>query len=246
MTTNRSILITGATRGLGANLARHFAERGYRLALTGRSPDALEAMARELEQSAAQVVVEPLDVAEFDTIEGAIRRCAERLGGLDIVVINAGVAPATPVGQGHSDRIRQVIDVNLTAAVLTAEAAVELFREQGHGQVVGITSIAGVRGMRTQGVYCATKAGFGRYLETVRCETRGQGITVTELAPGYIDTELNRMIKNRPFVVSADKGTRIMADLIERKVRFRYVPPWPWTLVAQALKWMPDSVMARM
>jgi len=246
MTTNRSILITGATRGLGANLARHFAGRGYRLALTGRSPEALATMARELEPAAAQVVVEPLDVAEFDAIGGAIRRCAQRLGGLDIVVINAGVAPATPVGKGHNDRIRQIIDVNLTAAILTAEASVELFREQGHGQIVGITSVAGVRGMRTQGVYCATKAGFGRYLEALRCETRGQGITVTELAPGYIDTELNRMIKNRPFVVSADRGTRIMADLIERKVRFRYIPPWPWTLMAQVMKWLPDSVIARM
>ncbi len=246
MTTNRSILITGATRGLGANLARHFAERGYRLALTGRSREALETMARELERSAAQVVVEPLDVVEYDAIPGAIRRCAGQLGGLDIVVINAGIAPATPVGQGQLERIRQIIDVNLTAAVLTAEAAVELFREQGHGQIVGITSIAGVRGMRTQGIYCATKAGFGRYLEALRCETRGQGITVTELAPGFIDTELNRMIKNRPFVVSAEKGTRIMADLIERKVRFRYVPPWPWTVVAQVLKWVPDGVMARM
>ena len=100
--------------------------------------------------------------------------------------------------------------------------------------------------MRNNGVYCPTKAGFSRYLEALRLETRRHSIVVTDLAPGYIDTELNRAIPNRPFVVTAEKGTRIMVDLIERKVSFRYVPPWPWTLVAQVLKWLPDSVIAKM
>ncbi|MDH5172196.1 MAG: SDR family NAD(P)-dependent oxidoreductase, partial [Gammaproteobacteria bacterium] len=192
------------------------------------------------------IVVETLDVTDYGSIAPVIERCAERLGGLDIIVVNAGVAFVTPVGKGHLDLVRQTIDVNLTGAIATAEAAVELFRRQGHGQVVGISSIAGVRGMRNNGVYCATKAGFSRYLEALRLETRRHSIVVTDLAPGYIDTELNRAIPNRPFVVTAEKGTRIMVDLIERKVSFRYVPPWPWTLVAQVLKWLPDSVIAKM
>lgn len=246
MTTAKSILITGATRGLGENLARQFAARGYRLALTGRKQSELDRLGAELAGQAADIVLETLDVSDFDAIAGVIERCAQRLGGLDIVVVNAGVGTSTPVGKGHFEQIRQTIDINLTAAIATCESAVELFRKQGHGQVVGITSVAAVRGTRGQGVYCATKAGFSRYLESIRLETRRESIVITELAPGYIDTDLNRAIPNRPFLVTAEKGTSIMADLIERKVSFRYVPPWPWSLVAQVLKWLPDSIIAKM
>ena len=246
MTAARSILITGATRGLGENLARHFAARGYRLALTGRKQADLDRLGAELQGQAASVVLETLDVSEFDAIEGVVRRCAEQLDGLDIIVINAGVGFTTPAGKGHFELVRQTIDINLTGAIATAEAAVALFREQGHGQIVGISSVAGVRGMRGQGVYCATKAGFSRYLESLRAETRGDAIVVTDLAPGYIDTDINRSAPSRPFLVTAEHGTKIMADLIERKVSFRFVPPWPWTVVARVLRWLPDSVIAKM
>ena len=246
MTTRKSVLITGATRGLGANLARHFAARGYRLALTGRKQEDLDKLGAELEGQAAQIVLETLDVAEFDSIAPVIRRCAQRLDGLDIVVVNAGVGHVTPAGRGHLDLIRQTIDVNLTAAVATSEAAIELFREQGRGQLVGISSLAGISGLPKSGIYSATKAAFSRYLQAVRVETRGEHIVVTDLAPGYIDTDLNLSRASRPFLVTAEKGTEIMADLIERQVSFRYVPPWPWTLVAQVIKWLPDSVIAKM
>lgn len=246
MTTAKSVLITGATRGLGENLARQFAARGYRLALTGRKQEDLDRLGTELEGQAAAIVLETLDVANFDSIQAVIDRCAERLQGLDIVIVNAGVAFNAPAGKGHFDLMRQTIDINLTGAIATSEAAIALFRRQGGGQLVGISSVAALRGTRGQGAYCASKAGFSRYLESVRVETLREPIVITDLAPGYIDTDLNRAIPNRPFVVTAEKGTRIMADLIERGVSYRYVPPWPWTLVAQVLKWLPDSVVAKM
>lgn len=246
MATNKSVLITGATRGLGRHMASHFAARGYRLALTGRNREELERVAAELDGQAGAIALETLDVTDYDAIGDAIGRCAACLGGLDIIVANAGVAFNAPAGKGHFELMRQTIDINLSGAIATAEAAIELFRQQGHGQLVGISSIAGVRGMRGQGAYCATKAGFSRYLEAARVETRREPIVITDLAPGFIDTELNRSIPNRPFLVTAEKGTEIMVDLIERQVSFRYVPPWPWTLVAQALKWLPDSMIAKM
>lgn len=243
---SKSVLITGATRGLGENLARQFATRGYKLALTGRSIEDLEKLGAELTPISPQVCLRTLDVVDFDAVPAVLRECAEELGGIDIVIVNAGIALTTKVGDGKFEQMRATIDVNLTGAIATSEAALELFRGQGHGQLVGITSIAALRGMRGYAAYSATKAGFSKYLESMRCGTANEPIVVTELAPGYIDTDLNRAVANRPFVVSADKGTRIMADLIERQVGFRYVPPWPWTLVAQFMKLIPISMLRKM
>jgi len=242
----QSVLITGATRGLGRGLACEFASRGYRLALTGRSMVDLELLAQELPARVEQVVLRTLDVSDFDSVAPVLQDCAEIMGGIDIVVANAGIAIAGKAGEGNFAEMRRTIEVNLTGAIATSEAAIELFRQQGGGQLVGITSVAALRGMPRQSAYSATKAGFSRYLEAVRCETLHEPIQVTELAPGYIDTDINRGLKSRPFVVSAEKGTRIMADLIERQVNFRYVPPWPWALVAQALKVLPLSLLRRM
>ena len=243
---SKSVLITGAARGLGAGLARQFAARGYKLALTGRKLEDLETLKAELQTQSPQVCIRSLDVADFDTIPVVLRECTEELGGLDIVIVNAGVAFTARIGEGKFEQMRATIDVNLTGAIATSEAAVELFRKQGRGQLVGLSSIAALRGMRGQGAYCATKAGFSKYLEALRCETVGEPVIVTELAPGYIDTDLNRSLASRPFVVSKEKGTRIMADLIERQVGFRYVPPWPWTLVAQFMKLLPISMLRKM
>jgi short-subunit dehydrogenase len=242
----KSVLITGASRGLGEGLARQFAARGYKLALTARRQEDLEPLAAQLQGLSPQICLRTLDVTQYESIPAVVQACAEELGGLDIVVVNAGVAIAAPTGRGNFDQMRATIDVNLTGAIATAEAALALFREQGRGQLVGITSVAALRGMPRQAAYSATKAGFSKYLEAVRCETAGEPLVVTELAPGYIDTDLNRSLASRPFVVSADKGTAIMADLIERQVGFRYVPPWPWSLVAQVVKLLPVSILGKM
>jgi len=245
MANAKAVLIPGATRGLGENLARQFAARGYRLALTGRKREDLERLGEELAGKASDIVLATLDVTDFDSIAPVIKRCAGRLDGLDIIVINAGVGFFTPVGKGHFDLVRQTIDVNLTAAIATAEAAAELFRGQGYGQVVGISSLARVRGVRGYGAYCASKAGFSCYLQALRMQMRRHSIAVTELAPGYMDTDLNRAAAKRPFLITAEKGAGMMVDLIERKVDFRYVPFWPWALAAPLMRCLPDSVIAK-
>ncbi len=243
---SRSILITGATRGLGAHLARQFAARGYRLALTGRDAAALDQLRASLPVPAEQVVTRVLDVLDVEAIPRVIQDCAEALGGLDIVVANAGIAIAVQGGRGRMDDIRRVLDVNLTGAVATGEAAIALFHRQGRGQLVGITSVAGVRGVPRQAAYCASKAGFSKYLQAVRVENLDRNITVTELAPGFIDTDLNRGVPSRPFVIPADRGTRIMADLIEKQVKFSFVPRWPWAVLGRLLPLLPDRVIAKL
>lgn len=241
----RSVFITGASSGLGEGMAREFARRGYALALAARRTDKLEAVAARLRAAgAARVAVYRLDVTDFASVPRVIGEAAAELGGLDIVVANAGVGVPTPVGCGKFDLARRVIDTNLTGAIATVDAAVELFREQGHGHVVAMTSVAAVRGLPAQGAYSASKSGLSRYLEALRAEVAGSDIRVTELAPGFIDTDLNRGLPSRPFLLSAEKGTRMMVAMIEQQVGFRYVPVMPWTLVAQVMKIVPARLLA--
>jgi len=242
-----SVMITGASSGLGEGIARHLATRGHRLALCARRRDRLDALATELAASpGGPPIVEELDVTVYASIPVVMERIANKLGRIDVVVANAGVAPNTPIGKGKFDDVRRTIETNVLGAIATIEAAVALFRHQGGGHVVGISSVAAARGMKGQGAYSASKAALGRYLEALRAEVVGENIRVTEIAPGYIDTDLNRSIPNRPFLVSAERGTEMIADMIEKEVGFRYVPVWPWTLVAQLLKILPTKAIARM
>ncbi len=243
--TPKTVLITGASRGLGASMARRFAERGYRLALTARRAADLEALAAELRDRAAEVVVRELDVTDFDRVAGVIGECAAVLGGIDIVVVNAGVATPTPAGRTELDALYAVIEVNLKGAIATSEAAIRLFREQGHGQLVGITSVAAVRGLKSNSAYCASKAGFHAYLDSLRCDSFGDGIVITELAPGYIDTDLNRHLPSRPFVIDAERGGEIMVKLVEKQRAFSFVPPWPWSLLGRVIRILPLGIMRK-
>lgn len=243
--TPRTLLITGASSGIGAALAMEFARRGCALALAARRRDRIEAMTPALlAAGASKVVPIELDVTQFDRIEPAVQHAAAELGRLDVVVANAGVGHLTPTGKGRMAQIRETIDVDLTGAIATIEAALPVFQAQGSGQVVGITSIAGVTGLPGFSAYGAAKAGLHRYLQTLRAETRGTGLHVTELAPGFIDTEMNRGYGSRPFVIPVERGASIMARMIERRVGLRWVPVLPWTIVAVLLKVLPAAWLA--
>ena len=150
----------------------------------------------------------------------------------------------TPTGKGRLPQIQETIQVNLLGAIATIEAALPILLAQGGGQVVGMTSVAGAKGLPGFSAYSASKGGLHRYLQSLRAEMRGQPIVVTELAPGFIDTEMNRGYGARPFVIPVEKGAAIMARMIENKVGMRWVPVLPWTIVAMLLKVLPAALLA--
>ncbi|MBK6349029.1 MAG: SDR family NAD(P)-dependent oxidoreductase [Steroidobacteraceae bacterium] len=239
------MLITGASAGIGAGLACEFARRGYGLAIAARRLDRLDALAPQLlAAGAARVVTIALDVADTDAIGPAVQRAAAELGRLDVIVANAGVGPLTPTGRGKLPLMRETLNVNLVGAIATIEAALPIFRAQGSGQVVGVTSVAGSTGLPGFGAYSASKAGLHRYLQSLRAELRGTPVVVTELAPGFIDTDINRDKGARPFLIDVDRGAAIMARMIERQVGRRWVPVLPWTIIAQLLKILPAALLA--
>jgi short-subunit dehydrogenase len=243
----KTVFITGASSGIGRALALEFGGRGYDLFLAARRLDELERLRAEIAAAgpARRVEVRKLDVTDDADVAAAIAEASERLGGCDIVIANAGLGSSGPVGEGRMARDRQVIQTNLIGAMATVDAAVAQFRRQGGGQIVGISSVAGVRGLPGSGSYSASKAGLAVYLDSVRAETHREPIKVTTIVPGYIDTPINQDVKSRPFLIDVQKGARIIADLIERGAGYATVPRFPWTVVAPVLRVIPTSWLAR-
>ncbi len=244
----KTVFITGASSGIGRALALELASRGYDLFLTARRLEELEQLRSEIATAhpAQRVKVRRLDVTDGGDVANALAEAAQELGRCDIVVANAGVGNSGRVGEGNFERGRRIVETNLIGAMATIDAAVALLRSQdGGGQIVGIGSVAGVRGLPASGAYSASKAGLAVYLESVRAETHGEPITVTTIAPGYIDTPLNRDMKSRPFVIDAQKGARIMSDLIERGVGYATVPRLPWSFLAPLMRVLPTSWLVR-
>lgn len=184
----KSILITGAARGIGAELARKASERGARVALVGLEPERLAALAQEL---GPQHLWVEADVTDADALQSAVARTAEELGGLDVVVANAGIAPLTTVATSSADALARTIEVNLIGAMLTAHAALpEIARRRGH--ILLVSSAAAFTVLPGMSAYCAAKAGLERFGDALRLEVAHRGVTVASAHPTWIDTDLVR------------------------------------------------------
>lgn len=246
MSHGKRYLLTGASSGIGAALARELASQGYDLALAARSVDSLHLLAAELQARYKNtVVVLPLDVTDFAAAQQVVERARAALGGLDGFIANAGVALAGKVGGGHFDKARRTIDTNLTGAMAGLDAATELFRTQGHGHLVALASVAGKRGLPRNAAYSASKAGLIAYMQGLQVELRGKPIDTTLILPGFIDTPLNRDIPSRPFVIDAERGAAIIARHIAKRSQSAYVPSWPWALLGPLLPLLPAAIMAK-
>jgi len=239
-------LITGASSGLGAGLARRLAARGHDLALVARRLDRLEALRDELAPTGVRIVVAALDVDDHEAVFATIRAMRDELGGLDRVVVNAGLGKGAPIGTGRFEANLATARTNFVAALAQCEAAMEIFRAQNAGHLVVVSSVAADRGLKgAQTTYAATKAGLSHLAEGIRVDVADTPIRVTTLAPGFIRTDLNEGM-SMPFAVDAETGTEAMAVAIERAPAFAYVPTWPWAALGRLLRVMPTPILRRL
>ena len=245
---DKAVLITGASSGIGRALAFEMGRQRYRLALTARREDLLWEIKEEINRkfSPPRIVTRKLDVTNYDDVVVAFTDMVDALDGIDIVIANAGVGLGEKVGRGDFDKVRQTIDINLTGAIATMDAAAAYFLKKGKGHIVGISSVNAFRGMPGSSAYCATKAGLAVYMEAMRAELYRKKIDITVLYPGFIDTPLNDMLPNRPFLIDVEKGAQIITRLIEKRVKSSTVPVFPWNIIGRLLKILPTAVIARL
>ncbi len=231
---NSTVVITGASSGIGRALAFEFASRGYNLGLTARRLQVLEETRNQILEKhgskGIRVKVASVDVAQEQAVGDALKTLFAALGGVDVVIVNAGVNDVTGIGKGHLDKQARLIKTNLIGAIATVDAAVEYFQTCGKGQVVGISSLASLQPVPLQAAYCASKAGLSMYLDSARLELRACNIHVTNILPGYVKTDIVEGVDigKMPFAVSAERAAREIVDLIERRVKFGIVPAFPW------------------
>src|SRR5918994_349343 len=184
----KTVLITGAARGIGAELARRAAARGARVALVGLEPEQLAAVATQLGPEHLWVEA---DVTDADALAAAVQRTVDTFGGLDVVVANAGIAPLTTVMTSSAHALARTIEVNLIGAMLTTHAALpEIAKRKGH--VLLISSAAAFTVLPGMSAYCAAKAGVERFGDALRLEVAHRGVTVASAHPTWIDTDMVR------------------------------------------------------
>lgn len=248
----KRILITGASSGLGRGMAREFARAGRDLALCARRIDRLDALKAELEAEhpGIRVAVRSLDVTDHDAVFRVFGELRDELGGLDRVVVNAGIGQGAPVGKGQFALNRAIVETNFLAALAQCEAAMEIFRAAGQGHLVLISSMSAMRGLRGGlTAYAASKAGVAALAEGIRTDMlRKPSIRVSTIFPGYIRTEMNdgAPASHTPFIIDEATGCRLLARAIEAEKNKAYVPWWPWAAVGWWMKRAPLAWVAKL
>ena len=219
-------IITGASSGIGAALARELARRGWTLALLARRADLLESLARELTQTPVTLAC---DVTDADAVRQAVRRGEEVLGGpFDLAVANAGVGLPSHAAKFNLADAELMIRVNVLGMFNLFDAVIPSMVERRSGRFAGVASLAGLRGLPGTSVYSATKAAMQAFLEASRIDLLQYGVGVTTINPGFVETAMTE--KNRfkmPFLMKVGDAARIMADGLERGKR---VVEFPWSM----------------
>ncbi len=246
--TRQKILITGASSGLGAGMARQFATMGRDLALCARRRDRLDALKAELtaRNPKTTVAVAELDVNDHDQVPKVFAALHDELGGIDCVIVNAGIGKGWPLGEGKLYANKATIETNLVAALVQIETALEIFKKQGFGHLVLISSVLGNKGVPgIKAAYAASKAGVSSLGESLRAEYAKGPIKITVLEPGFIESEMTAKSATTMLMVDNETGVKAMVDAIERERGRAIVPAWPWAPLVGLLKVLPPRFAKR-
>jgi short-subunit dehydrogenase len=240
------VFITGASSGIGQALAARFLAAGYRLALVARRTHEVQSWANAVNISADSYQIYSADVSNIDSIVAAGKACVAQLGLPDVVIANAGISVGIDTAERLDlDVLARTLATNNVGLAATFHPFVADMVQRRRGTLVGIGSVAGIRGLPGHGAYCASKAAVIGYCESLRGEMRPHGVKVVTLCPGYIDTPLTR--KNpysMPFLMPADVFADQAFKAIMAGNSYRVIP-WQMGVVAKLLRALPNGLFDR-
>ncbi|WP_197717832.1 SDR family oxidoreductase [Mycobacterium basiliense] len=246
--TRQKILITGASSGLGAGMARAFAAKDRDLALCARRTDRLEELKSELSQKypSIKIAIAELDVNDHDQVPKVFAELSDELGGVDRVIVNAGIGKGARLGSGKLWANKATIETNLIAALVQIETALEMFHNSGSGHLVLISSVLGNKGVPgVKAAYAASKAGLSSLGESLRAEYANGPIKISVIEPGYIESEMTAKSASTMLMVDNETGVKALVAAIEREPGRAAVPWWPWAALVQLMRVLPPPLTKR-
>ncbi|HTL48593.1 MAG TPA: SDR family NAD(P)-dependent oxidoreductase [Verrucomicrobiae bacterium] len=234
----RKAIVIGASSGIGRALAKALAAEGYTVGLAARRTELLESLQKEI---ASPTLLKPMDLRDIEGSRRLFNDLVRELGGVDLVVLNSGVNPENP--DKAWDPEHEILQVNVVGFAALASEAADHFERQGSGHLVGISSIAGLRGSPKCPAYSASKSFASRLLEGLRMRLSSQGIAVTDIRPGFVDTAMIAGSRVRFWVASCETAAAQIVAAIRARKKKVYVTR-RWALVAFALHLVPEAFLA--
>lgn len=236
----QKVIIVGASSGIGRELAKEFSSNGYAVGITARREAELLSLQQEMK---GRSFVRTMDVARQEAARNILNELIDEMGGMDILVLNAGIGDSKPTWEKEM----QIIAVNAAGFVALANLAVSYFEKQGGGQLVGVSSIASLRGTRIATVYSASKSFISSYMEGVqqRSNKKKQNIFVTDIRPGFVLTDMTKENKGMFWVSTPEKAARQVFQAVKAKKRVAYITR-RWAIIARVIKLLPDFIFYRL
>ena len=237
------VFITGASSGIGQALALAYYQRGCNLALVARRREPMQQWLQEQGLDPQRVLTYAANVDQIDSIGDAARQCLVQQGLPDVVIANAGISIGVDTAEREDlDVMQQVVTTNLLGLAYTFHPFLKPMRQRGTGSLVGITSVAGIRGLPGHGAYSASKSGAISFCESLRVELRGTGVTCVTIVPGYVATPLTQdNTYAMPFILSAQEFAQRALRVIDRRSSYSVIP-WQMAGVAWLLKRLPNAI----
>jgi short-subunit dehydrogenase len=243
---NKVVLITGASSGIGRGLALELARRGAKLGLVARRRELLEELVSEISSSTgknqADVLLLPADVSDQQSMRDAAKRLLATFGHIDVLIANAGIGVTNPAAEFDAAKLAAVINVNVIGAANSVQAVLPEMVARGSGQLVVISSLAAYRGLPKSAAYCASKAAVSAMFESFRLDLEPRGIDVTIIHPGFIKTPLTAGRHARlPWLMECETAVKKILGAVEKRKK-SYAFPWQLASIVRLGMIMPNFI----
>ena len=237
---DKTVMVTGASSGIGRGLALELSRRGAKLGLIARRAEKLDDLVREIEATNGKAIALPADVMDVNSLAAAATRLRSTFGPIDVLIANAGVGATVDAAELKGSTVAGVINVNVLGAANSVEAVVPEMVQRGSGQLVVISSLAAYRGLPKSAAYCASKAAVSAFFESLRLDLKPRGIDVTIIHPGFIKTPLTAgRHAQMPFLMELEDAVQKIISAIEKR-KNSYAFPWQLASIVRAGMIMPN------